>query len=125
MRNRRTGRQNGNITGVNSQVAIPCDDASAVFLQVLATAMAGVTFVVEASMDSTNGTDGTWVRLGIAATNATNLYTQTVDTGVLAAQPTNGWIARVVPFRWVRVRCTAWTSGTSVNAILTAFAGSL
>ena len=124
MRNRRTGMLAGAITALNGQVAIRCNEASGVFLQILATAISA-TFVVEGSTDSTNGVDGTWSRIGISATNATNLYTQTVDTGALAAQPANGWIARVVPFSWVRVRCSAWTSGTNVRAILTAFAGAI
>ena len=122
MRNRRTGMLMGVITALNGQVAMRCDQASGVLLQILATAISA-TFVVEGSTDSTDGVNGTWVALGLSATNATNTYTQTVNTGAVTAQPGNGWVARVVPFTWVRVRCSAWTSGTNVRARLTAYAG--
>jgi hypothetical protein len=124
MRNRRTNMLMGVITALNGQVAIKCEQASGVLLQILATAISA-TFVVEGSTDSTNGVDGTWMALGLGATNATNMYTQTANTGALTAQPGSGWVARVVPFTWVRVRCSAWTSGTNVQARLTAFAGQI
>jgi hypothetical protein len=124
MRNRRTGMLMGVITARNGQVAMRCNQASGVLLQILATAISA-TFVVEGSTDSTDGVDGTWLALGLVATNAANIIAPTVNTGALAAQPANGWVARVVPFTWVRVRCSAWTSGTNVRARLTAFAGTI
>jgi hypothetical protein len=67
----------------------------------------------EASLDSTNGTDGTWFAIQAVRTNA-----NTIETGVsasLALAAGTGlayaWEASVNAYNWVRVRCT--TSATA------------
>ena len=73
---------------------------------------AGGNFAFEASLDSTNGTDGTWFGIQAALTNANTI---TGSTGVLALAVgvghTAAWEASVNAYNWVRVRATAFTSG--------------
>ena len=85
----------GPLTALNSAVALNVSKAEGVMLQILCSAVAGLTVVLEGSIDSTDGVDGTWFAIAISPTNSTNLYTQVVSTGVLAAQPAYAWFARV------------------------------
>lgn len=63
----------------------------------------------EGSLDSTNGTDGTWFGIQAVRSNANTVETA---TGSLSAAPVYAWEMSVNALRWVRVRCTARTSGT-------------
>lgn len=66
-----------------------------------------VTF--EASIDSTNGTDGTWWAVqGVRSSPGTIEGT----TGNLSAAPAYSWEFSVNGYNWFRVRATAYTSGT-------------
>ena len=72
---------------------------------------AGYNVIFEASLDSTNGTDGLWFGIQAARTNANVVETV---TGVLGAAPVYAWEMSVNAYAWVRVRATARTSGTQV-----------
>lgn len=63
----------------------------------------------EGSLDSTNGTDGTWFTIQAVRTNANTIETA---TGNLSALPAYAWEMSVNALAWFRVRCTARTSGT-------------
>lgn len=65
------------------------------------------TWVFEASVDSTNGTDGTWFGIQAAQTNSNTVVTSVSPTGVAAAAGNPyAWEASVNGYNWVRVRCT-------------------
>ena len=63
----------------------------------------------EGSLDSTNGTDGTWFTVQAVRSNANTVETA---TGSLSAAPIYAWEMSVNALAYVRVRCTARTSGT-------------
>lgn len=71
-----------------------------------------VTF--EASLNSTNGTDGNWFTIQMVRTNANTIET---TTGNLSAAPAYGWEGSVNGYKWIRVRATAYTSGTQTWVI--------
>lgn len=76
------------------------------------TAGAGGNFTFEGSLDSTNGTDGTWFGIQAVRTNAntiegaTGVLALAINTGL-----TYGWELSVNGLNFVRVRATAFTSG--------------
>lgn len=70
-----------------------------------------VTF--EGSINSTNGTDGNWFAIQAIRTNANTIE---LATGNLSAAPAYGWELSVNALTWMRVRATAWTSGTQTWA---------
>lgn len=63
----------------------------------------------EGSLNSTNGTDGNWFTIQAIRTNANTIET---TTGNLSAAPAYGWELSVNGLKWLRVRATAFTSGT-------------
>lgn len=70
---------------------------------------AGMNCTFEGSLDSTNGTDGTWFTIQAVRSNANTVET---TTGALSASPVYAWEMSVNALAYVRVRCTARTSGT-------------
>lgn len=63
----------------------------------------------EGSLDSTNGTDGTWFTVQAVRSNANTIETA---TGALSANPVYCWELSVNALKWFRIRTTAHTSGT-------------
>ncbi len=63
----------------------------------------------EGSLDSTNGTDGTWFTVQAVRSNANTIETA---TGALSANPIYCWELSVNALKWFRIRATAHTSGT-------------
>jgi hypothetical protein len=101
----------GPIAAVNGQVAIDCSRVSNIVLQmVVPTAVAGHNCSFEASLNSSNGTDGNWIAIQAIRSNANTIETA---TGVLAATPVYGWECSVNGYKWFRVRATAHTSGSA------------
>ena len=122
MKNQNTARANGPITGVGQVIAADVNTATvAVFTLAAAPTVAGHNCTFEFSCDSSNGVDGTWYQMRATRTNAATLE---AATGVLAATPVYGWRAPCAGFRWVRVRCTAHTSGAA-NWIIRGATGSV
>lgn len=81
----------------------------------------GHTVSFEASVDSTDGTNGTWVPLqGIRSTNVVE-----TTTGTLGAAPAYAWEFDISGYTYFRLRSTAHTSGTAnyhcqeTNAVVT------
>lgn len=70
---------------------------------------ASVNVSFEASLNSTNGTDGNWFGIQAVRTNSNVIESA---TGLLSATPIYGWELSVNAFKWIRIRSTAWTSGT-------------
>lgn len=69
----------------------------------------GSNCIFEASIDSETGLDGTWFAIQALRSNAN---TAEATTGVLAARPAYAWEFSVASYRYIRVRATAFTSGT-------------
>lgn len=64
----------------------------------------------EASLDSTNGVDGTWFLIQVLRSDTLAGSTATASLNVV---PTYSFRASVRPYPWVRMRCTSHTSGTA------------
>lgn len=100
----------GNVTSATSKVFINTERFSNLMIHCKGT-FAGVNVTFEGSLDSTNGTDGTWFAVQAIRSNANTIET---TTGVLGAAPAYAWELSVNALKFFRVRATAWTSGTQV-----------
>jgi len=99
-----------NITA-NAQTAfLDVRRVSNVMIHMVAASLVGHNVTFEGSIDSTNGSDGTWFAIQVIRSNANTIE---LTTGVLAATPAYGWEASVNGLAFVRVRATAHTSGTA------------
>jgi hypothetical protein len=100
----------GNITASGQSVYLDVSNISNLVMHCKpAPSVAGHNCTFEGSIDSTNGTDGTWFGIQAVRSNANTVET---TTGALAAAPAYGWELSVNATNWVRVRATAHTSGT-------------
>lgn len=74
------------------------------------------TFVFEASVDSTNGSDGTWVTIQGVRSDGNTIESQFAAAGAPAAGagPTYGWEIAVNGYKWFRIRCTATPTASSI-----------
>lgn len=98
----------GTITANGQTIAFPTDRVSNVMAHCYGTfSTVNVTF--EGSLNSTNGTDGNWFTIQAARTSTNTIET---TTGNLSAAPAYGWELSVNALRYMRVRATAFTSGT-------------
>ncbi len=110
-----------NVTANGTSVATDVSRASNVVVHIKGGGVAGAggNFTFEASVDSTNGTDGTWFVVQMVRTNANTIET---TTGVLALAINTGnayaWETSVNAYTYFRVRSTAYTSGTYVVSII-------
>lgn len=110
----------GNLTTSGQALVADVTDASNVVLHVKNTgsaAMAAGAFVFEGSIDSTDGTDGTWFTL-----QAVRSDSNTIETGrgtsslAAAAGQAYAWELSVNATKWLRIRCT---TTLTTNAIAT------
>lgn len=108
----------GPLAAANSQVAADVADASNVMVHIKNTGSVAMTAGVlqfEGSLDSTNGTDGTWFTVQAVRSNANTVET---NTGTLSI--TNGqgnpvaWEISVNACKWFRVRCTTAVTTNSI-----------
>lgn len=108
----------GALTALGNTLVADVTDASNVMLHVKNTgsaAMAAGAFVFEGSLDSTDGSDGTWFVL-----QAVRSDSNTVETGratsSLAAGTGQGyaWELSVNAVRWFRVRCSTAVTASSI-----------
>lgn len=97
----------GNLSVVAAELGLAVDGCSTVAFSLLGTFVAS--FVAEGSLDGTN-----WISVPVKIINLGGTWTLTVTN-------TSGtyFQAKVGPFRFFRVRCTAWTSGTA-NVLIVA-----
>lgn len=101
----------GYITAVGQTVVINTDNISNLMLHCKANpTVVGHTCIFEGSLDSTDGTNGTWFIVQAVRSNANTVETGTGSTA-LAATPVYGWEMSVNAVKWIRVRATAHTSG--------------
>ncbi len=100
----------GVINAVGQTVSADVSRASNVMVMMSTGAVAGHNVSFEGSLDSTNGTDGVWFSVQAVRSNANTVETA---SGALAAQPVYAWELSVNGLKYVRVRCTAHTSGSA------------
>jgi hypothetical protein len=98
------------ITGSAQSIFMDVTDVGSVCLMCAGT-FAGVNCTFEASLDSTDGIAGTW--FGIQALRSNANLAEAV-TGVLGAAPAYCWEVNVSAYKYLRIRSTAWTSGTQI-----------
>ncbi len=103
----------GTISTNGGTIAFENPDHSSVLFSMKTAALAGQTVVLEVSNNSTNGVDGNWYVNSFQATNTTNATTILAVTPALAATQANAWRASIAGAKWVRLRATAHTSGSS------------
>ena len=100
----------GVANAVSAQVAVDVSRASNVVFHVKnigSVTMAAGTFIFEASLDSTNGTDGTWFGIQAARSNANTIELSIALSGIAAgAGNTVAWEASVNAYKWFRIRCS-------------------
>jgi hypothetical protein len=100
----------GNITANAQTVAVNVARQSNLMAHMVAASLVGHNATFEGSIDSTDGSNGTWFAIQAVRTNANTIE---LTTGVLAATPAYGWELSVNGLAWARVRATAHTSGTA------------
>lgn len=77
--------------------------------------LAAGTFVFEASIDSTNGTDGTWFGIQAVRSNANTVETSIALSGIAAsAGYAASWEASVNAYQWFRIRCTVAVTASAI-----------
>ena len=108
----------GALTTSGNTLVADVTDASNVMLHLKNTgsaAMAAGAFVFEGSLDSTDGSDGTWFAL-----QAVRSDSNTIETGRAASSLAAGagqayaWELSVNAVRWFRVRCSATLTASSI-----------
>lgn len=103
----------GNLGSLNSEILVKSDGASTVSLDLRGTFNA--TFEVAGTMDGFN-----WFPIPMRPVNLAAVKYVASITGSIVG----GWAGKCAPYLLLRVRCTAWTSGSAV-ATLTACNGLL
>lgn len=98
------------INAVGNVMAVDVSMASTMTVHaknISGTAIAAGTVVYEASLDSTNGSDGSWFSVQGSRTNA-NTVESTTALGAIAnnASMAYGLKFNVAAYRWFRIRCT-------------------
>lgn len=100
----------GSITASGQNVSCDVSRTSNVVAMMSTSSLSGHNCTFEGSLDSTNGTDGTWFALQAVRSNANTIE---ASTGALAATPTYAWELSVNACNYFRIRATAHTSGTA------------
>ncbi len=108
----------GSLTTIAQTLPVDVTRSSNIVMHVKntgASAMAAGAFTFEGSLDSTNGTDGTWFAIQAVRSNA-NTIELASGTLSLAAGAGLGysWEASVNAYNWVRVRCTTTVTANSI-----------
>lgn len=106
------------LVNVNEQMAIDVSQAGTLVVHVKnygTVAMLAGAFAFEGSIDSTNGTDGTWFPVQMARTSDGTVETSSgvLNIGVGAGN-TYAWEGAVAGIKWFRVRCTTSVTASSI-----------
>lgn len=108
----------GTATAVGNTVVVDVSRASNVVFHVKNTGtvtLAAGTFVFEASLDSTNGTDGTWFPIQAVRSNANTIETSVALSGIAANVGYGAaWEASVNAYRWMRLRCSVNVTASAI-----------
>ena len=109
------------VNGNSQNVPVDTSRASNATVHIKGGAVAGAggNFTFQGSVDSTDGSDGTWFTIQAVRTDANTVAT---TTGVLALAINTGnayaWELSVNAYQWLRVRSTAYTSGQYIVTIV-------
>lgn len=108
----------GTAAAVNDQVAADVSLASSLVITVKNTgsvAMAAGVFAFEASLNSTNGTDGDWFGVQAVRTDSAVVENGRAASSLNPAtvQP-YGWELSVAGFKWFRIKCTTAITASSM-----------
>lgn len=110
----------GGLTTVGQTLAVDVTRASNVVFHVKNTGATNMTagqFAFEGSLDSTNGTDGTWFAIQAIRSNANTIELVSGTLSIVAgAGLAYSWEASVNAYNWMRVRCTTNATANSVPA---------
>jgi hypothetical protein len=96
----------GSITALNGAISCYADAASTVSIALSGTYVG--TLTVEGTVDGTN-----WDAIPVKPINAGGIYVLTLASGAVGR-----WMGSIGPFAQVRVRASAWTSGTAAVFVL-------
>lgn len=105
----------GTITATSQTVAASIDGLSDAVIYMYGT-YAGTNLTFEQSFDSTNGTDGTW--FSVLAANQASASTFSTTTGTMTSNSSSSYAVSAPGASFIRVRSTAYTSGTLNVAIV-------
>ena len=98
----------GNITANGQTIFVDCQRFSNLMIHCSGT-FSTINVAFEGSLNSTNGTDGSWFAVQAIRSNANTIET---TTGNLSATPAYAWELSVNALKYFRIRATAYTSGT-------------
>lgn len=116
MPNTRLARTRAPLNALNTAVTIQ-PGLSDVVVCYIEGIIAG-TVAFEGSFDSTDGVDGHWRVVGAAAANDKNTYTQVASAAFTgAASQYTFYVLRTNGLPWVRMRVSAYTSGSAVGVL--------
>lgn len=108
----------GNATAVGNTIVVDVSRASNVVFHVKNTGtvtLSAGTFVFEASVDSTNGVDGTWFTVQAVRSNANTIETQIGLSGMAAgAGYSAAWEASVNAYTWFRLRASVAVTNNAI-----------
>lgn len=108
----------GPVNTVNAALTVDVRRASNLVFHVRnsgTVAMAAGQFSFEASLDSTNGTDGTWFAIQTVRSNANTVETITGTLSLaVGAGLAYSWEASVNAYQYARVRCTTAVTSSAV-----------
>jgi hypothetical protein len=103
------------ITAAAQSIPVLTKGTAQVVIQITAAAsLSGHNISFEASLNSTDGTDGVWFPVLATRTNAA---TSELVSGALSAIPAYAWRAQVAGYTYFRVRATAHTGGSASYVI--------
>lgn len=97
----------GNIGALNGEVIIPTDGCATVSIDLRGTF--SMTLEVAGTVDGTN-----WTLIPVRPVNAASVQYVAAITGTAAG----AWVGKCAPYRSVRVRCTAYTSGSATTTVV-------
>lgn len=106
------------LTALNAALVVDVTDASNVIAHIKnvgSAAMAAGTFVFEGSIDSTDGTDGTWFVLQGCRSDSNIIETSRPTSSLAAgAGQLYAWEFSVNAVRWFRIRCSVAVTASSI-----------
>jgi hypothetical protein len=107
-----------NLLNVGETLPVDVTDASNIVIHIKNTGtvtLAAGTFIFEGSIDSTNGTDGTWFAIQAARSNSNTVELQNPTFSIAAgAGNTYAWEASVNAVRWIRIRCSVAPTASAI-----------
>lgn len=96
----------GNIGALNAEVIVAADGCAALALDLRGTF--NLTLEVSGTVDGTN-----WTLIPVRPINVASVS----YVAAIAGSAAGTWVGKIAPFRSIRVRCTAYTSGSATTVL--------